>query len=169
MEQEINGKVQKINDEDYEIIKIIETETYPGSVRWYQESYSCELEEAVDAIEAVKKKYGVEHKGLYSNFIDKEDLVLMFDICRLKAPYPEHPELVSDLFKMEPEEWIVYKTGCSNEEAWSASNEAFEEWKRRNLNREPNENNSTSSSSSGCAVTLLIALTSTLSLMFFVL
>ena len=40
MEQENNGKVQKINDEDFEIIQVIESQNRADAVKWYQENYS---------------------------------------------------------------------------------------------------------------------------------
>ena len=99
MGPKVATELQKINDEDYEIIKKIEEEGTVNAVDWYKETYECEVEEAKKAIADIKAKYGV-----YSEV---------------------------DL---------------------------------------PKENKSTSSSSgSGCMVTLLIAITSTLSLMFLVL
>ena len=56
MEQEINGKVQKINDEDYEIIKKLETDGYVKAVEWYQENYDCELDEAKETVKAIWAK-----------------------------------------------------------------------------------------------------------------
>ena len=155
MEQEINGKVQKINDEDYEIIKVIEKETYPGAVRWYKDTYSCDLAEAVKGIEAIKKKYNVDHVGLYTE-LNIEDLVFMYDLYRLVGG--EHKldrsDLVSDFFKMEPWDWIMSKTGWSKDEAYNTFNTSYEEWERRNPDKVHK----------GCVITLLIAITSSLSI-----
>jgi hypothetical protein len=155
MEQEINGKVQKINDEDYEIIKVIEKETYPGAVRWYKDTYSCDLAEAVKGIEAIKKKYNVDHVGLYTD-LDIEDLVFMCDLYRLVGA--EHKinraELISDFYKMEPEDWIMSKTGWSKDEAYNTFITSYEEWERRNPDKVHK----------GCVITLLIAITSSLSI-----
>ena len=153
MEQEINGKVQKINDEDYEIIRIIETETYPGAIRWYKNTYDCDLLEAVNSIENFKKKYGVDHIGLYSN-LDIEDVVFMYDMYKLRDQI-DRSKVTSDFFKMEPWEWIMSKTGWSEDEAMKADGEGMNEWVRRNSDKIDKK---------GCAITLLIAITSTLSI-----
>ena len=44
MEQEINGKVQKINDEDFELINIIEAKTYIDAIKWYQEKRNIDAD-----------------------------------------------------------------------------------------------------------------------------
>lgn len=155
MERDINGKVQKIDDEDYEIIKVIEKETYPGAVRWYKDAYSCDLAEAVKGIEAIKKKYNVDHVGLYTD-LNIEDLVFMNDLYRLVGADHklDRSDLVSDFFKMEPWDWIMAKTGWSKDDAYNALNTSMDEWKKRN----PEKINK------GCVITLLIAITSSLSI-----
>ena len=100
MGPKVATELQKINDEDYEIIKKIEGEGTVNAVDWYKETYGCEVEEAKKAIADIKAKYGVYSKV-------------------------DHPDV--------------------------------------------DNNTSSSSSGSGCVVTLLIAITSTLSLMFLVL
>ena len=57
MEQENNGTVQKINDEDYEIIQVIESQSRADAVKWYQENYNCNVEDAITAISAIYKQY----------------------------------------------------------------------------------------------------------------
>lgn len=160
MEQEINGKVQKINDEDYEIIKIIETKTYPGAIRWYRDSYSCEIEEAIQAIDTIKKKYGVDHVGLYAD-IDREDLVLMHSIVRvvalnnLKTSEIDVDEVQKGNFELG--NWVVKKTGWPREKAFAESFEAEKEELKRWREMNPN-------ASKGCVITLLVGITSTLSI-----
>ena len=100
MESQEATELQKINEEDYEIIRKIEEKGTQSTVKWYKETYDCELEEAKKAIADIKAKYGVWSKV-------------------------DHPEV--------------------------------------------DKSSSSSSSGSGCVVTLLIAITSTLSLMFLVL
>jgi hypothetical protein len=157
MEQEINDKVQKINDEDYEIIKVIETKTYPGSIKWYKDSYSCDLEEAIEAIDAIKNKYGVNHVGLYTS-IDKEELILMYDIMKLV-----NTQKISDTSEIRYadikadglsflEKWIMSKTGFSQDKASEMRQEAQEEW----LKRQPNQ-------SSGCLGMIIMLIISILS------
>ena len=157
MEQEFNDKVQKINDEDYEIVKIIEKETYPGAIRWYQEAYSCNLEEAIDSIDTIKRKYGVDHVGLYTS-LDKEDIVFMYDIIKLvntkkindttEIRYADIKECGLSLI----EKWIMSKTGCTQDEAFKMKQEAQEEW----LKRQPNQ-------SSGCLGIVVVAIISIIS------
>ena len=160
MEQEINGNVQKINDEDYEIIKVIETETYPGSIKWYKDSYNCDLEDAIEAIDTIKKKYSVDHVGLYTA-IDKEELILMYDIMKLI-----NTQKISDTSEIRYEDikadglsfldkWIISKTGCSQDKAFEMRQEAQEEW----LKRQPNQ-------SSGCLGIVMVAIISFLSFVF---
>ena len=57
-------KFQKINEEDYEIIKKIETDGYIKAVEWYQENYDCELDEAKGAVKAIREKYNVSYPDL---------------------------------------------------------------------------------------------------------
>ena len=54
MEQEINGKVQKINDEDYEIIKEIESQGLVYAVQWYMENYDSSVIDARETITRIK-------------------------------------------------------------------------------------------------------------------
>ena len=63
MEQEINGKVQKINDEDYEIVKKLETVGFLKAAEWYKENYECDLKEAKEALLVIKDKYKVKYEG----------------------------------------------------------------------------------------------------------
>lgn len=55
-------ELQKINDEDYEIIKKIEEEGTTNAVDWYKETYECDVEEAKNTIAEIKVKYGVYSK-----------------------------------------------------------------------------------------------------------
>lgn len=52
-------KLQKINDEDYEIIKKLESDGYNKTVEWYQENYDSELSEAKEIVKTIKVKYNV--------------------------------------------------------------------------------------------------------------
>ncbi len=137
MEQEINGKVQKINEEDYEIIKIIETEGYIKSIEWYQENYDCTLEEAKEAIRAVRDKYNVTSKGL--------------DID------PEALKLIEEGAKLQAVKVYVDKYGFSLKEAKDFIDET-----EKKLNG-VTSNNASTNSNNGCMITILIAITTTLS------
>ena len=154
MEQKINGKVQKINDEDYEIIRMIETESYPNAVKWYQETYSCNIEEAIDAIESIKKNYNVDHVGSYMP--DLEDIIFMLDLLPLIAEKKIKTSEISvndfgndDYF----EHWIMSKSGCDIDTAREKWYEAAQEQQKRHPQK-----------SSGCLGIVILAIVSTLSI-----
>lgn len=65
MEKEINGKQQKINDEDYEIIKVIESGSPYDAEKWYRQNYGCDAEEARTAIKEIRKKYKITYGEKY--------------------------------------------------------------------------------------------------------
>lgn len=68
-------KLQKINDEDYEIIKKLESEGYNKTVEWYQENYDSELLEAKEIVKTIKEKYNV-------NSNDDNEILSMFNSKR---------------------------------------------------------------------------------------
>ena len=65
MEQKNNGKVQKINDEDYEIIKVIESGGPYDAEKWYRQNYECDREEARAAIKEIRRKYKITYGVRY--------------------------------------------------------------------------------------------------------
>lgn len=65
MEKEINGKQQKINDEDYEIIKVIESGSPYDAEKWYRQNYECDWEEARAAIKEIRRKYKITYGEKY--------------------------------------------------------------------------------------------------------
>lgn len=137
MEQEINGKIQKINEEDYEIIKKLETIGYKKAVEWYKETYNCELDEAKGTVKAIWEKYKVSYPGS--------------DIDEIREML-ESAKSISGAVKLYKEKYNV-----SEDEANSKVLEAV---------RKFNTENSGGKSSSGCMVTILIAITSTLSVLY---
>ena len=138
MEQEINGKVQKINDEDYEIIKIIESFGTIKAVEWYQENYDCEVSEAINAIKAIGVKYNVHYNG--SEDSDDKAIIEMYNS---KFNYFELVKWYKEIKKIEIKEakdkvdLVLHIAGL------------------RDINTK---------NSSGCMITILIAITSTLSI-----
>lgn len=56
-------ELKKIDEEDYEIIKIIESDGIKKAIDWYQENYDCDWNEAKDAIIQISDKYGVYNLG----------------------------------------------------------------------------------------------------------
>lgn len=130
-------KLQKINEEDYEIIKIIESEGYIKSVEWYQENYDCTLEEAKEAIKAIRDKYNVKFNGI--------------DID------PEALKYIEGGAKLAAVKVYVDKYGYSLKEAKDFIDET-----EKKLNG-VKSNNASTNSNNGCMITILIAITTTLS------
>ena len=142
MEQEINGKVQKINDEDYEIIQVIESQSHTDAIKWYQENYNCNVEDAISAISAIYKQY----KGGYKP--EASEIWLLLD---------DYQKQEKDMLKAEDKVmlWLKNKAGFSKDAAQNMLNEAY------NCNTPQNHNEG--ETKKGCMITFLIAITSTLS------
>lgn len=138
MEQGINGNVQKINEEDYEIIKVIESEGLIKSIDWYKENYDCTLEEAKEAIKAVRDKYNVKFDGID---IDPEALKFLEGGAKLQAV-----------------KVYVDKYGYGIKEAKDFIDET-----EKKLNMVTSNNAASTNSNNGCMITILIAITTTLS------
>ena len=142
MEQKINGKVQKINEEDYEIIKIIESEGLIKSIEWYKENYDCEQNEAIEAIMTIKKKYQITYQG------------------------DDNDEIVERLFSGESPlqvvKWYKEKYGLGLKEAKDKIDEVLKEVGQAGYIGKG------SPSGNGCMVTILIVITSTLSVLWLI-
>lgn len=137
MEQEINGKVQKINEEDYEIIKIIESEGLIKSIEWYKENYDCEIDEAIDAIISIKKKYQISYQG------DDNDEII--------------ERLYSGESPLQVVKWYKEKYGIGLKEAKDKIDDVLKEVGQiENVSKG-------SPSGNGCMITILIAITTTFS------
>ena len=137
MEQEKNGKVQKINDEDYEIIKVIESQSRANVVKWYLENYDCTLEEAKEAIKAIRDKYNVSFNGAGKS--DEDEII---------EKYESTPSI------LEVVKWYKDKHNLGLKEAKDRVEEVLNDAGLISLN---------SKSGSGCMIIILIAITSTLS------
>ena len=138
MEKEINGKVQKINEEDYEIIKIIESEGLIKSIDWYKENYDCTLEEAKEAIKAIKDKYNVSF-----NSIDID---------------PEALQYIEEGAKFQAIKVYIDKYGYGLKEAKDLIDET-----EKGLKGVVSNNASNNNHNGGCMITILIAISTTLS------
>ena len=145
MEQENNGTVQKINDEDYEIIQVIESQSRADAVKWYQENYNCNVEDSITAISAIYKQY----KGGYKP--DASEIWLLLN---------DFQKQEKDMLKAEDKvmQWLKNKAGFSKDAAQNMLNEAY------NCNTPQNQNEG--ETKKGCMITILIAITSTLSVFF---
>ena len=157
MEQEINGKVQKINDEDFELINIIETKTYIDAIKWYQDNYESSVDEAREGIRQIKEKYKVDHKGHYTPndeeifFIIEEQSAVARGLIKSSEIYCKKgedgiPELI---------EWYKKKSGCSNKEAETIVYEKLDEFFKKNPVK------------TGCFSVIIIAVVSVVSLALF--
>ena len=134
-----------------DILQIIKEETYPGAVRWYQNTFGCDLKDAVNAIDGIISNNNVNHVGLYTN-LDIEDIILIIDIVNNDIKSAE----LGDLAIVD---WIELKTGWIRDVAIKAYLEADKEW----INRHPEDNKK-----GGCIITILIAITSTLSVFYLI-
>lgn len=133
MEQDINGKVQKINEEDYEIIKKFENDGYMQTVEWYRENYDCGLSEAKETVRSIKDKYGISYHG---SIDDVKNMLLKIDSW-------------DNAIK-----WYQDRYAVDSKEADKILMEICAE-----MRKEQGEE----VASSGCMITILIAITSTLS------
>ena len=113
MEQEINGKVQKINDEDYEIIKEIESVGTVYAIKWYMENYECGVKEAREAIKTIQNKYHVKHQ-LY--WPDQDELFVYIE--QMIGYYNETGE--KDDYE-DFNKWYMEASGCDERSADFAS------------------------------------------------
>lgn len=143
MEQKINGSVQKINDEDYEIIKVIESQSRVDAIKWYQENYNCNVEDAISTFSAIFKQY----KGGYMP--EASEIWLLFE----KFAESEEADKAQD----KVVKWLMSNLGMSEKDAFKKVMEACEY-----INSQPSTSND--GSKKGCMITILIAITSTLSL-----
>ena len=130
-------KLQKINDEDYEIIKEFETNGFMSTVEWYQENYGCDLNEAKDIIKTIKEKYNVVYQG------SEEEIREMLNSIE------SLPKAI---------EWYENRYAVDNAEATKRINEMIDKIRKESYGDTSN------SSGNGCAITILIAITSTLSI-----
>ena len=147
MEQEINGKVQKINDEDYEIIKVIESQSRANVVKWYQENYDSSVEDAINAISDIYKKY----KGGY-----KPDAT---EVYLLSVEYGKEDKNPS-----KTRERIYKWLNTNGSYDWDdVTNLMYEGLKLYKQNDGNGNSDTKSENKKGCMITILIAITTTLS------
>lgn len=132
-------KLQKINDEDYEIIKKLESVGFIEAAEWYKENYDCDLNEAKEAIFAIKNKYNLEN------------VVSEYDETRVIL---ESANSISEAIKLYKEKYNVSQVEANR--------------KVMNAVKVFNAENNGKTLNSGCTIALLIAITSTLS-MFWIL
>lgn len=140
MEQKINDKVQKINDEDYEIIQIIESEGILKATAWYQKNYDCDFDEAKDVIKAIREKYNIHYNGAGES--DEDSIIEMY----------ESTQSVLQVVK-----WYREKNNIGLKEANNKVEKVLNDAGVRSVNAK---------SGSGCMVTILIAITSTISVLY---
>ena len=153
MEQEIKGKVQKINDEDYEIIKEIESQGLVYAVQWYMENYDSGVIDARETITRIKNKYGVK-KELY--WPDEDELYLY--IKHMVKHFEETGEY-DDFQAMK--KWYMEASGCDLSQAIAPCSGAINTYIKRN-GLEGKTIYGTKKA--GCVITILVAITTTLSI-----
>ena len=121
MEQEINGKIQKINDEDYEIIKVIESKGMVMAAQWYMENYDCSLGDAKDVIRSIQKKYNVARKDKY--IPDEEEMFAYIEQLR-----DEYARTGIKVNLDDANKWYMEVSGCDETEAICALGNAFRKY-----------------------------------------
>ena len=130
-------KLQKINDEDYEIIKKLETVGYIKTVNWFEENYGCKSVEANEAIKSIKEKYNVNVN--YQE--DGRDEIL--------------EKLYSGESPLQVVKWYKERYDLDLKEAKDKVDSVLKEYNINNGSNKPSGN--------GCMITILVAITSTLS------
>lgn len=110
MEQYINGKVQKINDEDYEIIKVIETDDPYGAREWYMQNYGCDIEEARTALREIRKRYKIDYGR-------KNYIPAVGDIIEKMEELREEGELKESEIRKSVLQWYMSKSGATRNKA----------------------------------------------------
>lgn len=110
MEKEINGKVQKINDEDYEIIKVIESSSPYKTQEWYRKTYECDREEARVAIDEIRRKYKISYGTKYTPEADE-----IFDKME---EFREQGTIKESDVRKKLIIWLVQTSGKTSEESY---------------------------------------------------
>lgn len=110
MEQEKNGKIQKINDEDYEIIKVIESNGPYKTLEWYKNTYECDWEEARVAIKEIRKKYKTPYGTKYTP--DADEIIDKIEEFREQGTLKES-DVRKNLIK-----WLVQTSSKTSEESY---------------------------------------------------
>ena len=113
-----------------------------GAQEWYQENYDCELDEAKDAIKAIREKYNVHYNGAGES--DEDSII-------------EKYESTNDIIQVV--RWYKEKHDLGLKEAKDKVEEVLNDAGLRSVNAK---------SGSGCMITILIAITSTLSVFFMI-
>lgn len=144
MEQEINGKVQKINDEDYEIIKVIESKNRVDVVKWYQDNYDCNVADALVGLSSIYKKYLGDYKP------SAEEAFLLAKELGKNSDKPLEA-------KRKAAEWLESNFGIDVNDADMMILNGCKSIVK--------SENGVSESKNGCMITILIAITSTLSVL----
>lgn len=131
-------KLQKINDEDYEIIKKLESVGYVKTIDWFEENYGCKPEEAIESVNSIKEKYNV--KVNYQG--EGKDEIL--------------EKLYSGDSPLQVVKWYKDKYDLGLKEAKDKVDEILKEFNLVSKGIEKTSGN-------GCMITILIAITTTLS------
>lgn len=126
-----SDSLQKINEEDYEIIKKIETDGYLKAVEWYKENYDCDLSDAKEVVKTVRDKYKVESK-------DDDEILSMWNSLQDQSKVIKWYQ---ETYDVSPQDAISKVNAVLNPMA-----------------------NSGGTSNNGCMITILIAITTTLSI-----
>ena len=149
-------KLQKINDEDYEIIKVIESSSPKKTREWYMDKYDCSKEEARTAIQEIRKQYKIDY-GAEKFTPTKEDILDKIDELQAEGKKKES-EICEETVR-----WYIRKTGLIRSEAFDIVQKAGVKFSTSQKCENVFEH---LTDGLGCMVTILFALTSTFALLF---
>ena len=142
------GRGNQVISGDEEIVKIIEADGYTKAVEWYLVNNNCSLEDAEGIIRSIQKKYNVIHRP------SEEELFSFIE--QLRDRYYKTGE------KADPNEfetWYLKVSNCDDPlEAIQAMADGL-----RKYNKLHGLKNIYGINNNGCMITILIAITSTLS------
>lgn len=138
-----------LGEED--IIKVIETYGFSKAVKWYEENYNCSHEGAKEAILSIVRKNKDKLKGYYHP--DEEEIFARIDQLR------ERYKATGEMGNIDEDlEWYMERSDCNKQEAVKAMADALTKYcKLHGLKNIYGKNNN------GCMITILIAITTTIS------
>lgn len=148
--KQVDGEDRVVFD-DEEIVKIIETYGFSKAIEWYQNNYECSPEDAKEVILSIVRKNKDKLKGYYRP--DEEEIFAHIE--QLREKYKTTGEMGG---LGESLEWYMERSDCNRQEAVKAIGDALEKYcKLHGLKNIYGVNNN------GCMITILIAITTTLS------
>ncbi len=149
---------KKINEEDYEIIKVIESNNPQDTREWYMQNYGCDIDEARAAICDIRKKYKVDY-GVDKFLPDKDDVFEKLDELREDKTIKES-EVYDKLIR-----WFAQTSGNTREDSYGYLSQIGVEFPASDRMSNGFDR---IASGMGCMVNLFILISSVLSLLLII-